>query len=144
MDHIVLYTVYNYETEKTVKNTINNGPVIIGVFDKVPTEYASFRCKKFKMPHSDNKKVYVLLSFNLEESNCSFKIYQVFNNINNLMDTSTLEDNCYAIFTTNIGDSYPYGEHSICWTPILLFFQNLFISNNLKALIRLEQMIKNN
>jgi hypothetical protein len=108
--------------------------------------------------HTDQNDVYVLFSVDLINEG-SLKVYQAFTDLRSLT-TKGLKENTYAIMKLKISkptksvlenrvsdftsQEYPYGEQSICWTPDYLFFQNLFISNNLEQLIRLEKMIQNN
>ena len=150
-----LYIVYKYEVEEIVdinnrNKKHNHGPIIIGLFRNIPEMYSRYKNKKISLSDTElsgnnyNDEYYILFSVDLINEG-SLKVYQAFADLISLT-TADLKENCYAIMKLKITQNnfiYPYGQVSICWTPKYLFFQNLFISNNLAQLVRLENMIKN-
>lgn len=147
----ILYLVYYYEFEQFMEKkngslvpfTINQGPVIVGLFDKVPDKFQEHKKKKIDVNITvPEKLLYVLFTFHAV-TDTEVKLYGVYNDLSEL-NTEGYKDKCYGIFTTMVNKPYPYGKTPICWIKGYIFFQNLFISNNLDSLQKLEKMVKNN
>lgn len=134
-----MYLVYKYEIEEKT----NQGPVIVGLFDVVPEQYTKYKYKKINNVYDPNQCYFILMEFSLVNCNSKFVVHSCFTDLKDL-STSGLEDSCYAIFKIQPNKPYPYSKESICWLKEYIFFQNLFISDNLNSLKRLEKMIKQN
>lgn len=124
---------------------INQGPVIVGLFSNVPEKFKEHKRKKIDVAIDitiSEKLLYVLFTFNAV-TDTEIKLYGVYDDLSEL-NTEGYKNKCYGIFTTTLNKPFPYGKTSICWIKRYIFFQNLFITNNLDSLQKLEKMIKNN
>ena len=125
-----------------------HGPVIIGVFSKVPKEYKEYKTKsvyvyeqnKEEECKEDTKESVKYLIVEYIYYLAKFYVYAGYNSLKEMKQHgkfNTLGNGCYAILKIKPGEIYPCAKDSICWSsnnsPNILF-SGLFISSNIREL----------